>query len=289
MKKIIEGTGVALVTPFTADNRVDTEALVRLVDYVSTEGVEFLVALGTTSEAPTLTAEEKALVRETIIKANKKQLPLVVGIGGNNTQSVIDEIKRTDLSAFDAILSVVPYYNKPSQAGMYEHFAAIARSTELPIILYNVPGRVGVTMQAETTLRLARDFKNIVAIKEASGNMVLNMQLLRDKPEGFSVLSGDDMTALLTTYLGGKGVISVIAMAYPREFSEMIRLALKGEVAKANALHYCLMNATTLAFKEGNPAGVKAFLAERGICAPYVRLPLVAASAALTDEIKATL
>lgn len=289
MKKIIEGTGVALVTPFTADNRVDTEALMRLVDYVSTEGVEFLVALGTTSEAPTLTAEEKALVRETIIKANKKQLPLVVGIGGNNTQSVIDEIKRTDLSAFDAILSVVPYYNKPSQAGMYEHFAAIARSTELPIILYNVPGRVGVTMQAETTLRLARDFKNIVAIKEASGNMVLNMQLLRDKPEGFSVLSGDDMTALLTTYLGGKGVISVIAMAYPREFSEMIRLALKGEVAKANALHYCLMNATTLAFKEGNPAGVKAFLAERGICAPYVRLPLVAASAALTDEIKATL
>ena len=289
MKKIIEGTGVALVTPFTADNRVDTEALVRLVDYVSTEGMEFLVALGTTSEAPTLTAEEKALVRETIIKANKKQLPLVVGIGGNNTQSVIDEIKRTDLSAFDAILSVVPYYNKPSQAGMYEHFAAIARSTELPIILYNVPGRVGVTMQAETTLRLARDFKNIVAIKEASGNMVLNMQLLRDKPEGFSVLSGDDMTALLTTYLGGKGVISVIAMAYPREFSEMIHLALKGEVAKANALHYCLMNATTLAFKEGNPAGVKAFLAERGICAPYVRLPLVAASAALTDEIKATL
>ncbi len=289
MKKIIEGTGVALVTPFTADNRVDTEALVRLVDYVSTEGVEFLVALGTTSEAPTLTAEEKALVRETIIKANKKQLPLVVGIGGNNTQSVIDEIKRTDLSAFDAILSVVPYYNKPSQTGMYEHFAAIARSTELPIILYNVPGRVGVTMQAETTLRLARDFKNIVAIKEASGNMVLNMQLLRDKPEGFSVLSGDDMTALLTTYLGGKGVISVIAMAYPREFSEMIRLALKGEVAKANALHYCLMNATTLAFKEGNPAGVKAFLAERGICTPYVRLPLVAASAALTDEIKATL
>ena len=289
MKKIIEGTGVALVTPFTADNRVDTEALVRLMDYVSREGVEFLVALGTTSEAPTLTAEEKALVRETIIKANKKQLPLVVGIGGNNTQSVIDEIKRTDLSAFDAILSVVPYYNKPSQAGMYEHFAAIARSTELPIILYNVPGRVGVTMQAETTLRLARDFKNIVAIKEASGNMVLNMQLLRDKPEGFSVLSGDDMTALLTTYLGGKGVISVIAMAYPREFSEMIHLALKGEVAKANALHYCLMNATTLAFKEGNPAGVKAFLAERGICAPYVRLPLVAASAALTDEIKATL
>ena len=196
MTKQLRGTGVALITPFTAEKRVDTKALTRIVEYVTDGGVDFIVVLGTTSEAPTLSKEEKALVRETIIKANKKHLPLVLGIGGNNTQSVIEEIKSTDLTPFDAILSVTPYYNKPSQNGLYAHFAAIAKESPLPIILYNVPGRTGVCMTAETILRLANDFKNIIAVKEASGNLVLDMNILKDMPKHFTFLSGDDTTTL---------------------------------------------------------------------------------------------
>jgi len=188
MTKQLRGTGVALITPFTAEKRVDTKALTRIVEYVTDGGVDFIVVLGTTSEAPTLSKEEKALVRETIIKANKKHLPLVLGIGGNNTQSVIEEIKSTDLTPFDAILSVTPYYNKPSQNGLYAHFAAIAKESPLPIILYNVPGRTGVCMTAETILRLANDFKNIIAVKEASGNLVLDMNILKDMPKHFTFL-----------------------------------------------------------------------------------------------------
>ena len=279
------GTGVALITPFTKDNQVDTEALTRIVDYVTEGGVEFIVVLGTTSEAPTLTKDEKRIVRETIIKANKGRLPLVLGIGGNNTQNVINEIKQTDLSPFVAILSVTPYYNKPSQNGLYAHFAAIAKESTLPIILYNVPGRTGVSMTAETVVRLANDFQNIVAIKEASGNLLLDMNIIKDMPKDFILLSGDDATTLPAVYMGGSGAISVVGIAYPKEFSEMVRLGRQGKTVEANKLQYKLLPRTALAFKEGNPIGIKAMLAAKGLCKPYVRLPLVEASEELKKAI----
>lgn len=285
MKSQLKGTGVALITPFTKDNQVDTEALSRIVNYVIDGGVDFIVALGTTSEAPTLTKEEKQLVKQTIIAANRGRLPLVIGIGGNNTQNVIEEIKQTDLSEFVAILSVTPYYNKPSQSGLYAHFGAIARESSLPIILYNVPGRTGVSMTAETVLRLANDFSNIIAVKEASGNMVLDMNILKASSGHFSFLSGDDTTTLLSVYMGGVGAISVIGIAYPNEFSRMVRLGLEGKIAEANKLQYELLPKMELAFKEGNPTGIKAILAQKGLCEPYVRLPLVEASSQLKEEI----
>jgi dihydrodipicolinate synthase len=281
----LKGTGVALITPFTADNQVDVPALERIVEYVIAGGVEFIVALGTTSEAPTLTKEEKQLVCNTIVRVNNKRVPLVIGIGGNNTQNVIEEIKNTQLDDFVAILSVTPYYNKPSQAGMYAHFAAIAQASPLPIILYNVPGRTGVSMTAETIVSLATNFSNITAVKEASGNLVFDMQLLKQLPAGFTFLSGDDGTTLPSVYMGGKGAISVIGIAYPAEFSQMVRLGLEGKVAEANQLHYGLLPKIGLAFKEGNPIGIKAILAAKGLCEPYVRLPLVEASAELKKEV----
>ena len=283
----LKGTGVALITPFTADNQVDVPALERIVEYVIAGGVEFIVALGTTSEAPTLTKEEKQLVCNTIVRVNNKRVPLVIGIGGNNTQNVIDEIKHTQLDDFVAILSVTPYYNKPSQAGMYAHFAAIAQASPLPIILYNVPGRTGVSMTAETIVSLATNFSNITAVKEASGNLVFDMQLLKQLPAGFTFLSGDDGTTLPSVYMGGKGAISVIGIAYPAEFSQMVRLGLEGKVTEANQLHYGLLPKIGLAFKEGNPIGIKAILAAKGLCEPYVRLPLVEASAELKKEVAA--
>ncbi|WP_448826016.1 4-hydroxy-tetrahydrodipicolinate synthase [Capnocytophaga bilenii] len=283
----LKGTGVALITPFTTDNQVDVPALERIVEYVIAGGVEFIVALGTTSEAPTLTKEEKQLVCSTIVRVNNKRVPLVIGIGGNNTQNVIDEIKHTQLDDFVAILSVTPYYNKPSQAGMYAHFAAIAQASPLPIILYNVPGRTGVSMTAETIVSLATNFSNITAVKEASGNLVFDMQLLKQLPAGFTFLSGDDGTTLPSVYMGGKGAISVIGIAYPAEFSQMVRLGLEGKVAEANQLHYGLLPKIGLAFKEGNPIGIKAILAAKGLCEPYVRLPLVEASAELKKEVAA--
>ena len=283
----LKGTGVALITPFTADNQVDVPALERIVEYVIAGRVEFIVALGTTSEAPTLTKEEKQLVCNTIVRVNNKRVPLVIGIGGNNTQNVIDEIKHTQLDDFVAILSVTPYYNKPSQAGMYAHFAAIAQASPLPIILYNVPGRTGVSMTAETIVSLATNFSNITAVKEASGNLVFDMQLLKQLPAGFTFLSGDDGTTLPSVYMGGKGAISVIGIAYPAEFSQMVRLGLEGKVAEANQLHYGLLPKIGLAFKEGNPIGIKAILAAKGLCEPYVRLPLVEASAELKKEVAA--
>ena len=285
MTNQLTGTGVALITPFTKDNQVDTEALARIVDYVTEGGVEFIVALGTTSEAPTLTKDEKRIVRETIIKANKGRLPLVLGIGGNNTQNVIDEIKQTDLSPFVAILSVTPYYNKPSQNGLYAHFAAIAKESTLPIILYNVPGRTGVSMTTETVVRLANDFENIVAIKEASGNLLLDMNIIKDMPKDFILLSGDDATTLPAVYMGGSGAISVIGIAYPKEFSEMVRLGRQGKTVEANKLQYKLLPRTALAFKEGNPIGIKAMLAAKGLCEPSVRWPLVEASEELKKAI----
>ena len=286
MTSQLKGTGVALITPFTADGQVDTKALANIVNYVIDGGVEFIVVLGTTSEAPTLTKEEKKIVRSTIIEANKGRLPLVLGIGGNNTQNVIDEIKTTDLTDFVAILSVTPYYNKPSQNGLYAHFAAVATESPLPIILYNVPGRTGVSLTAETILRLANDFENIVAVKEASGNLQLDMKIFKDMPANFTFLSGDDATTLPSVYMGGSGAISVIGIAYPKEFSEMVRLGLQGKTVEANKLHYALMPKMVAAFKEGNPTGIKAILAAKGLCQPYVRLPLVEASEALNEEIK---
>ena len=282
----LKGTGVALITPFTASGEVDTVALTNIVNYVIDGGVDFIVVLGTTSEAPTLTKEEKKVVRETIITANKGRLPLVLGIGGNNTQSVIDELHNTDLSHFVAILSVTPYYNKPSQNGLYAHFAAVANESSLPIILYNVPGRTGVSMTADTIVRLANDFENIVAIKEASGNLQLDMAIFKDMPSNFIFLSGDDGTTLPSVYMGGRGAISVIGIAYPKEFSQMVRLGLEGKTAEANRLHYGLMPKMAAAFKEGNPTGIKAILAAKGLCEPYVRLPLVEASQSLKEEIK---
>ena len=282
----LKGTGVALITPFTASGEVDIVALTNIVNYVIDGGVDFIVVLGTTSEAPTLTKEEKKVVRETIITANKARLPLVLGIGGNNTQSVIDELHNTDLSHFVAILSVTPYYNKPSQNGLYAHFAAVANESSLPIILYNVPGRTGVSMTADTIVRLANDFENIVAIKEASGNLQLDMAIFKDMPSNFIFLSGDDGTTLPSEYMRGRGAISVIGIAYPKEFSEMVRLGLEGKTAEANCLHYGLMPKMAAAFKEGNPTGIKAILAAKGLCEPYVRLPLVEASQSLKEEIK---
>ncbi|MDO4781890.1 MAG: 4-hydroxy-tetrahydrodipicolinate synthase [Capnocytophaga felis] len=287
MMKPLKGTGVALITPFTSDNKVDTEALTKIVNYVIDGGVEYLVVLGTTSEAPTLTKDEKKLVCETVIEANNKRLPLVIGIGGNNTQAVIDEINSFDLSEFTAILSVTPYYNKPSQNGLYVHFSEIAKNSPLPVILYNVPGRTGVSMNADTINRLAKNFENIIAVKEASGDLSLDMAIIKDKPEDFLFISGDDFSTLPSVLMGGSGVISVIGIAFPKEFSEMVRLGLQGEVEKARVIHYQLMKQTHFAFKEGNPVGIKAILAEKGLCSPFVRLPLVEASNALKAEIKA--
>jgi 4-hydroxy-tetrahydrodipicolinate synthase len=284
MKQFI-GTGVALVTPFKEDRSVDFDALEKLVNYQIDNGVEYLVVLGTTGEPATLTTEEKQKVKAKIIEANNGRLPLVIGIGGNNTQAVIHEIQNTDLSAFDAILSVSPYYNKPTQEGIYQHFKAIAESTSKPIIVYNVPGRTAKNMEPETILRLAADFPNIIGVKEAAGNMEQALRLLQNKPADFLVISGDDMIALPMTLTGGAGVISVIGQGLPKDFSEMIRLALKGETKKASELHFKLMNSIDYIFEEGNPAGIKALLHNLNICKPYVRLPLVEATAELQEKI----
>ena len=284
MKQFI-GTGVALVTPFKEDRSVDFDALEKLVNYQIDNGVEYLVVLGTTGEPATLTAEEKQKVKAKIIETNNGRLPLVIGIGGNNTQAVIHEIQNTDLSAFDAILSVSPYYNKPTQEGIYQHFKAIAESTSKPIIVYNVPGRTAKNMEPETILRLAADFPNIIGVKEAAGNMEQALRLLQNKPADFLVISGDDMIALPMTLTGGAGVISVIGQGLPKDFSEMIRLALKGEAKKASELHFKLMNSIDYIFEEGNPAGIKALLHDLNICKPYVRLPLVEATTQLQEKI----
>jgi len=284
MQKFL-GTGVALVTPFTEDNLIDTVSLARLVDHQIENGVNYLVVLGTTGEPATLSYEEKELVKRTVIDANKGRLPLVLGIGGNNTAAVVEEIKQTDFTHFEAILSVSPYYNKPTQEGIYQHFKAIAEASELPIILYNVPGRTASNMLPSTILRLATDFKNIIAVKEASGNLVQVMKIIQQKPADFLVISGDDMLALPTTLAGGAGVISVIGQAISKDFSEMIQLALLGKTSEAYRLHYKIMDSIDLIFAEGNPAGIKAMLQKIDICSDNVRLPLLKASEELQKEI----
>jgi 4-hydroxy-tetrahydrodipicolinate synthase len=279
------GTGVALVTPFNSDGSVDVSGLKRLVDFQVDNGVDYLVVLGTTGEPATMTVEEKSLVKETVIKANKGRLPLVLGIGGNNTAAVISELKETDLDAFTAVLSVCPYYNKPTQEGVYQHFKMVSNASSIPIIVYNVPSRTGTNILPETIVRLATDFKNIVAVKEAAGDIVQAMRIIQHAPKDFLVISGDDMIALSMVMAGGSGVISVIGQGFPRSFSSMISEGLKGNSVAANLLHYKLMDSIDLIFEEGNPCGIKALLKKQGICNEHVRLPLVAASYDLQEKI----
>lgn len=278
MKKFF-GTGVAMVTPFNSDKSIDFESLKKLTNYITDGGVEFLVVLGTTGEAATISAEERHKVVRFVVEQNGGKLPVVVGIGGNNTMEVAKTMKSFDLSGVDAILSVTPFYNKPTQQGLYEHFKALAGESPLPIIMYNVPGRTGINLSAETTLRLAHDFKNIVAVKEASGNLNQQSYILRDKPADFKVLSGDDGLALPQIALGLDGVISVVGNCLPREFSDMVRFALAGEYGKAKQLHYKLVELIDALFMDGNPGGVKAALATRGVVKNILRLPLVPVNA----------
>ncbi|MCV9931704.1 4-hydroxy-tetrahydrodipicolinate synthase [Flavobacterium sp. LS1R47] len=279
------GTGVALVTPFKEDFSIDTEALQRIVNFSVDGGVEYLVVMGTTAENATLTQNEKELVISTIVNANKGRLPLVLGVGGNNTMEVVEELKARDLSAFEAILSVSPYYNRPTQEGIYQHFKAIAEASPIPVILYNVPGRTSSNMLPSTVVRLANDFKNVVAIKEAAGDLVQAMQLLKNKPSDFLVISGDDMIALPMILAGGSGVISVIGQGFPKEFSEMIRLGLNRKVNEAFKTQYFLSDCIDMIFEQGNPAGIKQVFKSLGIAENVVRLPLVAADESLANRI----
>lgn len=288
MTKFI-GTGVALITPFKKDLSIDFEALKRLVEYNIDNGTEYLVISGTTGESVTVTADEKKELIKFISKVNNGRLPLVLGIGGNNTMSVMNEIKTTDLSDIDALLSVSPYYSKPTQEGIYQHFKAIAQVSPKPIILYNVPGRTSSNMLPETTIRLAKDFENIIAVKEAGNNVHQYLELLRTKPDDFLVLSGDDDLALGVALAGGSGVISVIGQALPKEFSEMIRLGIAGKPKEAYEIHFDLMPMTRLIFSENNPAGIKAVLEALKISESCVRLPLVEATDKLKIEIKKAL
>ncbi|KGO92492.1 4-hydroxy-tetrahydrodipicolinate synthase [Flavobacterium subsaxonicum] len=283
----LTGTGVALITPFKKDLSVDTEALERIVNYQIDGGIDYLVVLGTTGEPATMDKDEKELVIKTVIKANNGRLPLVLGIGSNNTKEVTDELKSRDLSAFTAILSVSPYYNKPTQEGVYQHFKAIAEASPLPVILYNVPGRTASNMLPETVFRLANDFKNIVGIKEAAGDIVQAMRLIQGKPDGFLVISGDDMVTLPMVLAGGAGVISVIAEGFPKQFSQMVKLGLERKVDEAYKLHYLIADSIDMIFEQGNPAGIKHIFKELGLCEDVVRLPLVNVNADLAGRIAA--
>lgn len=284
-KRNLNGTGVALVTPFKKDKSPDYDSLKKLVNHVSKGGVDFLVVMGTTAESATLSTGEKKTVIEEVHKYNEKELPVVIGIGGNNTNVVIDQIANMDIDKADAILSVVPYYNKPSQEGIYQHFKTIAGSTDKDIILYNVPGRTGADMSAATCIRLANDFKNIVAVKEASGNFDKAMEIIMNKPADFSVMSGEDAISLPLISAGMNGVISVVANAFPYEWSEMVAAARAGNLNEARLLHYHLLRITGMMFAEGNPSGVKATLEQLGIVENNLRLPLVPVSEELYSKI----
>jgi 4-hydroxy-tetrahydrodipicolinate synthase len=279
------GTGVALVTPFKSDLSVDYVALNKLVEYNISNGTDYLVISGTTGESGTITKEEKKTIVKAIVEVNGGRVPLVLGIGGNNTTEVINELKSTDLSSIDAILSVVPYYSKPTQEGFYQHFKAVSMASAKPIILYNVPGRTSKNMLPETTLRLARDFDNIIAVKEAGNNTQQYLELLKDKPEDFLIISGDDDLAVGVILAGGAGVISVIGQGLPKEFSKMIRLALEGKAKEAYEIHFKLMDVVGYIFEENNPAGIKSVLNCLGICNNEVRLPLVEATSNLQEKI----
>ena len=267
--------GVALITPFKTDETIDFDALSRVVEHLIKNGTDYLVVCGTTAETPTLTDAEKDEVTRFVVNCNAGRLPIVLGMGGNNTKALVEKLSNYDLSGIDAILSVTPYYNKPSQEGLYQHSAAIANASPLPIILYNVPGRTGINMLASTTLRLANDFNNIIAIKEASGIFSQIDDIIKNKPEDFMVISGDDGITFPLITLGAVGVISVIGNAFPREFSRMVRLALEGDYKNARTIHHRFTELIELLFVEGNPAGVKSMLALMGLIENKLRLPLV--------------
>lgn len=269
------GLGVAMVTPFDNTGRIDLESLKRLTDYLITEGADYLVVQGTTGESPALSTNEKQLVLETVQEVNNGQKPIVFGVGGNHTATVVKQLSQLDNSRVDGILSVSPYYNKPGQSGIYEHYKAVACATDLPVILYNVPGRSASNLQAETTLRLARDFENIVGVKEASGDLDQIMTIIRDRPKDFLVISGDDALTLPMISCGADGVISVLGNCMPRDFGSMVHLAIKGKMDEARKLHYKLLEITRLLFKEGNPAGVKEVLRYLNISENHIRLPLM--------------
>lgn len=281
-----KGTGVALVTPFKKDLTVDVEALQRLVNFTIEGGVEYLVVLGTTAESATLSKEEKELVKKTVVEVNEKRLPVVLGLGGNNTMELVDECKNGNFEGFDAILSVSPYYNKPTQEGIYQHFKMIAQHAPLPIILYNVPGRTSSNMLPATVVRLANEFSNIIGIKEAAGDLVQGMELIRQTNKDFLVISGDDIIALPLTLAGGAGVISVIGQGIPQLFTDMIRSGLKGDVVAGFENQYQLMTMIDLIFEQGNPAGIKEVLKKAGVCESYLRLPLVNVNEDLGERIR---
>lgn len=286
-----KGTGVAIVTPFSKDNSIDYKSLGKLVDFIIKGGVEYIVVLGTTGESVTLRKEEKQSIITHVIENVNKRVPIVLGLGGSNTQEIVNSLKKTaDFNHIDALLSVSPYYNKPNQRGIYQHYKAISEVSPLPIILYNVPGRTASNLSADTTLKLANDFKNIIAIKEASGNLEQCMKIIKYKPKDFSVISGDDMLTLPMIAAGADGVISVVANAFPKDFSEMTRQILAGNVKEAQKLHYKLTDIIEQLFADGNPAGIKAVLEMMKICTANVRLPLVkvnkATQNALTEMVE---
>ena len=283
------GTGVAIITPFNEDGSVDHKALSNLVDYNIENGTNYIVISGTTGESVTITKQEKKEIIQTIIQATSGRVPLVLGIGGNNTAEIISEIKTTDFRSIDAILSVSPYYSKPTQEGIYQHFKAIAEVAPVDVILYNVPGRTSSNMLPETTLRLARDFENIIAVKEAGNNVHQYLKLLRDKPDDFLVISGDDDLVLGVVLAGGAGVISVLGQALPKQFTKMINLGLEGKAKEAYKIHFDLMDITSLIFSENNPAGIKATLEILKLSRADVRLPLVQATDALKNKIRLAL
>ena len=272
---IFKGLGIALITPFKEDGSVDYDALIRLVDYQLNNGADFFCILATTGETPTLTREEKQKIKDLVVDYVQARVPILIGCGGNNTAAVVEELQTADFKGIDGILSVCPYYNKPSQEGLYQHFKAIAAATQLPVVLYNVPGRTGVNLQAATTVRLARDCQNIVAIKEASGSLEQVDEIIKNKPAHFEVISGDDALTYPMVACGAVGVISVIGNALPKEFSKMLRLEMKGEFEAARKIHHKFTDLFSLLFVDGNPAGVKAVLHEMGFIENVLRLPLV--------------
>lgn len=287
MKKFdLQGTGVALVTPFHKQGTIDFTSLGRLIDHTIEGGVDYVVCLGTTSEYPTLSSQEQLAVVEFTIEKVENRVPVVLGMGGNDTRSLVDKIRQTDMSSIAAILSVAPYYNKPNQKGLYAHYKAIAEASNTPIILYNVPGRCGVNMTAETTLQLANDFSNIIGIKEASGNMAQCMEILANKPQGFTVVSGEDALVLPMIALGAQGVISVAANAYPNIMSELVTHSLKSNMKKARAVHEKLLPFSNAIFDEGNPTGIKAALEIMGICQNNLRYPLIKSSKQLYSKLQ---
>lgn len=285
----LKGTGVALITPFHKDKSVDYEALARLLEYQIKNEIDYLVVLGTTAETATLSEDEKSELRRFIAERVNGRVPLVLGHGGNNTLSLVESLKTMDLSAYSAILTVVPYYNKPSQEGIYEHYKAIAEASPLPVILYNVPGRTGVNMAPETTLRLAREFGNIIGIKEASGNISQMDEIIKNKPEDFLVISGDDGITFPLITMGAVGVISVIGNAFPKEFSKMVRLALAGEYEQSLPIHHKFTELFSLLFVDGNPAGVKCLLHAMGYIENELRLPLVPTRITTYEKIREVL